>query len=141
MGTINIGRWLVGGIVAGIVLLVIDFILNGLILAQQWRDAFAALGKPATENAGTFLVFALVNLIIGLTAVLIYVGIRPRFGPGVRTAIYAGLATWLLADVAANLVLLNFGLLPASLLWIGIVVGVIQIPVATVAGAYLYKEG
>jgi hypothetical protein len=102
----------------------------------------AALQKPAmTESAGTIILFAILNLIVGLTAVWIYVGIRPRFGPGVTTAIYAGLATWLLAYVVPNLGLLVIGLLPAGLLWTGIIVGIIQVPVATVAGAYLYKEG
>ena len=31
-------------------------------------------------------------------------------------------------------------LLPAGLLWTGIIVGVIQAPVATVAGAYFYQK-
>jgi hypothetical protein len=142
MGKIDTGRWILGGVVAAIILFIVDFVLNGMILAQQWNDAMAALQKPAmTESAGNIILFAVLNLIIGLTAVWIYVGIRPRFGPGVTTAIYAGLATWLLAIVCPNLGLLVIGLLPAGLLWTGIIVGIIQVPVATIAGAYLYKEG
>jgi hypothetical protein len=141
MGKINVSRWILGGVVAAVILFVIDFILNGMILAQQWNDAMAALQKPAmTPTAGAIIMFAVLNLIVGLTAIWIYVGIRPRFGPGVTTAIYAGLATWLLAYAVPNVGLLVFDLLPAGLVWAAVIVGVIQVPVATVAGAYLYKE-
>ncbi len=143
MGKINVGRWIVGGVVTAIILFVTDFVLNGVILAQQFDDAMTALGKPAmSENfeAGTLAVFAILSLIVGLTAMGIYVGIRPRFGAGATTAVYAGLATWLLADGVASVSLMVVNLLPAGLLWTGIIVGVIQVPVATVAGAYLYQE-
>jgi hypothetical protein len=141
MGNINWGRMILGGIVAGIILFIVDYILNGVILAQQWQDAMTALGKPAmTESAGTIVMAIILNLVLGLAALWIYVGIRPRFGAGVTTAIYAGLAVWVVGYLVTNLFLLIAGLLPASILWTGIIVGVIQVPVATVVGAYLYKE-
>ncbi|MHA1554162.1 MAG: hypothetical protein ACTSU0_07100 [Alphaproteobacteria bacterium] len=143
MGKINIGRWIVGGVVAAIILFVTDGVLNGVILDQQFEDAMTALGMPAMSEdfaVGTFAVFAALDLIVGLTAVGIYVGIRPRFGAGATTAVYAGLATWLLVGLVADVSLMAVNLLPAGLLWTSIIVGVIQIPVATVAGAYLYKE-
>ena len=141
MGNINIGRLILGGVVAGIILFVVDFILNGVILAQQWNDAMTALGKPAmTENASTIVVAIILNLVVGLTALWIYTGIRPRYGASVQTAVYAGLAVWVLGYLVTNIFLLAFGLLPAGVLWAGIIVGVIEVPVATVAGAYLYKE-
>ena len=141
MGTINVGRLILGGVVAGVILFIVDYIVNGVILAQQWTDAMAALGKPAmTEDVGSIVLFAALSLVTGLTALWIYAGIRPRFGAGVTTAIYAGLAVWVIGYLVTNLFLLTVGLLPASVLWTGIIVGVIQLPVATVAGAYLYKE-
>ncbi len=143
MGKINVGRWIIGGVVTAIILFVTEFVLYGVILAQQIDDAMTALGKPAmSENfeAGRAAVSAILSLIVGLTAVGIYIGIRPRFGAGATTAVYAGLATWLLADGVASVSLMVVDLLPAGLLWTGIIVGVIQVPVATVAGAYLYQE-
>jgi hypothetical protein len=73
-------------------------------------------------------------------AVWIYAGIRPRFGAGVKTAIYAGLAVWLVGYLVPNLIFMATGVFPAVLFWVGIIVGVIQVPLATVAGAYLYRE-
>jgi len=141
MGNINVGRWIIGGVVAAIVLFIVDFVLNGLILGQQWRDAMAALQRPPMgESVGQIVIFAVFSLVTGLTALWIYVGIRPRFGAGVTTAVYAGLATWVLGNLVPNAFALTSGLYPASLLWTIIIVGVIQVPVATVAGAYLYQE-
>ena len=141
MGKINVGRWIVGGVVAAAILFIVDFVVNAVVLGQQWNDAMKALGKPVmTENVASIALFACLNLLVGLTALWIYVGIRPRFGAGVTTAIYAGLATWLLAYLVPNMFILVIGLMPASLLWTGAIVGVIQVPVATVAGAYLYRE-
>jgi hypothetical protein len=141
MGNINVGRWILGGVVAAVVLFIVDFVLHGMVLMQQWADAMAALQMPPMgESAGEIVSFAIFNLIIGLTAVWIYVGIRPRFGPGVQTAIYAGLATWILGYFMPNAFLLVSGMFPASLLWTTIIVALIQVPLATVAGAYLYKE-
>lgn len=142
MGNINIGRWIIGGVVAAVILFIVDFVLNGIILMEQWTAAMAALQQPPMgESAGEIVFFAILNLIVGLTAVWIYAGIRPRFGPGVKTAIYAGLATWLLGYLVPNAFFLGTGLFPPALLWTGIIVGIIQVPVATIAGAWLYQEG
>jgi hypothetical protein len=141
MGNINWGRLVLGGVVAAVILFIVDYIVNGVILVQQWADAMAALGRPEmTPSAGLFILVAIVNLLIGLTALWIYTGIRPRYGASVQTAIYAGLATWVLVYAVGNLALAIAGLIPAGILWTTAIVGLIAVPVATVAGAYLYKE-
>jgi hypothetical protein len=141
MGNINISRWILGGVVCAVILFIVDFVLNGVVLMQQWTDAMAALQQPPMgESVGQIVFFAILNLIVGLTAVWIYVGIRPRFGPGMQTAIYAGLATWLIGYLVPNAFFAATGLFPAYLLWTAIIVGVIQVPLATAAGAWLYQE-
>jgi hypothetical protein len=57
-----------------------------------------------------------------------------------KTAVYAGLATWLIGYLVPNAFFLATGLFPSSLLWTLIVIALIQVPVATVAGAWLYQE-
>jgi hypothetical protein len=56
------------------------------------------------------------------------------------TAIWAGIATWLLACLVPNAFFVMSGLFPAQLLWTVIIVGLVQMPVATVVGAWLYRE-
>jgi hypothetical protein len=141
MGNINWGRMILGGVVAAVILFIVDWVLNGYILMSQWTAAMTALGRPEmVPSASLFIMVAIVNLLIGLTALWIYTGIRPRYGASVQTAIYAGLATWVLAYVVGNLALAIAGLIPAGILWTTAIVGLIAVPVATVAGAYLYKE-
>jgi hypothetical protein len=143
MGKINVGRWILGGVIAAIILFIVDYVLNGMILVTQWDDAMTALGLPAmstSTSVTTLVVFAILNLIVGLTAVWIYTGIRPRFGAGHMTAIYAGLATWLLTYVESHVFLGTIGLLPTGLLWTSVIVGLFQVVIATVIGAYFYQE-
>ena len=46
MGKINVGRWIIGGVVAAVILFIVDFVLNGMILEGDLRR-MTALGKPA----------------------------------------------------------------------------------------------
>lgn len=141
MGDINVGRWILGGLIAGVVLYVIDFILNGLILGQQWNDAMVAAGQPPiTQNMGTLIFFFILDLLIGLTAVWVYAAIRPRFGAGIRTAVFAGLAVWVVGYLVPSAYLFVETTIPAALLWATIIVGIVQVPLATAAGAYFYQE-
>jgi len=47
MGSINLGRVLLGGFVAGIVVNVFEFVLNGVLLADQWPGVMASINRPA----------------------------------------------------------------------------------------------
>jgi len=141
MGKINVGRWIVGGVVAAIILFIVDYVLNGMVLMDQWNQAMTDLGKaPMGQSTGEIIGYAVYDLVIGLTALWIYVGIRPRFGAGHMTAIYAGLATWLLAFAVPSYFMLASALLPASLVWTMVIVGLFQVVIATVIGAYFYQE-
>ncbi|MBI2073795.1 MAG: magnesium transporter, partial [Gemmatimonadetes bacterium] len=44
MGKINWGRVIAGGLLAGVVLNVFDFVVNGWLLSDQWTAAMTALG-------------------------------------------------------------------------------------------------
>jgi hypothetical protein len=139
MGGINTGRWFIGGIVAGIVLAIVDFVVNGMLLGARWNEVMTALNLPAA-GTGAFITFIIVDLLIGLALVWIYTGIRPRYGAGVTTAVYAGLAGWVVGGLAPTLSFMAVGVVPSDIGWIGLIVGLISYVVATVIGAYLYQE-
>ena len=44
MGKINMGRVILGGIVAGIVADVLGYLVDGMLLAPPWADGMKALG-------------------------------------------------------------------------------------------------
>src|SRR5262249_16724598 len=50
MGKINWSRVFLGGLAGGIVVFVVDFIVNGAILGKQWQAADEKLGHPPSAR-------------------------------------------------------------------------------------------
>ena len=140
MGKINVGRWILGGIVAGIVYDLLDFPVDGVWLASAWNDGMKALGQPPLSSSQAML-FDVLGIVGGLAAVWIYAAIRPRFGAGVKTAIVAGLAVWVLAFLLPNTAFMYISHLFSRHLTLYTTLGaLVEVVVGTIAGAALYKE-
>jgi hypothetical protein len=140
MAHTNRGRVILGGLLAGLVINIVEYITNGVILKQAWGQAMQALGKSAELTAGAIVIFNIWGFLLGIAAVWLYAAIRPRYGAGPNTAIRAGLVTWAVAVFLSNLGYYPLGLFPARLLVISSVVSLIELVIATLAGAWLYKE-
>ena len=140
MGKINLGRVILGGIVAGIVIDIFEGVLNGVVLEKQWADAMTALGKSGTMSINQILAFNVWGLVTGILMVWLYAGMRPRLGAGPKTAVFAGLMIWATAYVLASAAPVFLHLFPVGLMAIGLTVGLVETMVAGVAGAYFYKE-
>ncbi|MDR3799135.1 MAG: hypothetical protein P4K93_13340 [Terracidiphilus sp.] len=140
MGKINVGRLILGGIVAGIVMDLLGYLVDGLMLAQTWSDDMILLSK--NEFSTTQLIeFNLLGIVSGLVAVWIYAAIRPRFGAGVKTAIYAGIAVWIVGVLVPNASFMYVaGLFSRHLTLYTTLGGLVEVVVGTVAGAALYQE-
>ena len=139
MGKINIARWLLAGLVAGIIVDIGEGLTAGVVLGGQWAAAITALGLP-TFGATELVAFNIFGLIVGFTAAWIYVAIRPRFGIGPRTALYAAVATWVPAYLLVDWSPVIMHVVPASMLLVQLPAGLVVIVIATIAGAYVYKE-
>jgi len=131
---------LLAGLLAGLVINVVEFITNGVVLREAWGQAMQALGKPAELSTGAIVIFNIWGFLLGIAAVWLYAAIRPRYGAGPKTAIRAGLITWAVAVFLANLGNYPLGLFPTRLLVISSIVALVEIVVATLVGAWLYRE-
>jgi uncharacterized membrane protein len=81
-------------------------------------------------------------LIYGIFMVWLYAAIRPRYGAGLKTAVCAGLAVWAAGDLLPNAGFMwAAGLFPTNLTVMTTAAGIIELVVAALAGAALYKEG
>jgi hypothetical protein len=70
-----------------------------------------------------------------------YAAIRPRIGPGPKTAICAGLLVWAFSYLyAAVYGHAGVTVYPPKLTWLSVAWSVVEVPVATLAGAWLYRE-
>jgi len=140
MSNISTGRVILGGIVAGIVSDVLDYLVDGVWLAPRWNAGLKALGHGGFAP-NQWIGFDLLGIAGGLVAIWIYAAIRPRFGPGVATAIKAGVAVWILGTLLPNAAFMYLGgLFPHHLTLYTTVGGLFEVVIGTIAGAILYRE-
>ena len=140
MGKINIGRLILGGIVAGIVADLLDYLVDYLWLGQKWAIEMSLLGHD-TFSSAMWIEFDLLGIAGGLVAIWIYAAIRPRFGPGVKTAIYAGVAAWIIGTLLPNTSFMYVAhLFTRHLTLYTTLGGLVEVVVGTIVGAWLYKE-
>lgn len=139
MGKINWGRVVLGGLLAGVVLNVIDAAVYGKWLAADFAAAMQALGKPGSMSS-LIPLFVVLDFVTGIGLVWVYAAIRPRFGAGPQTAVIAGVAVWFFVALLHSLGEAPMGLFPQRIYTITTVVTLIEYALATAIGAYVYKE-
>jgi hypothetical protein len=140
MGKINLGRVILGGIVAGIVINLIEWVTNGVILQSQWADVMTGLGKSGVISLKQILAFNAWGFAVGILTVWAYAAIRPRFGAGPRTGAMAGSLIWASAYVLGGATPVFLHLIPVGLMATTLAVGLVEAIVAGCVGAYFYKE-
>lgn len=135
----NYGRILLGGLLAGLVLNIGEFLLNDFVMGNQMKDFMAR--HNFADPGPNFMVAAVgLTFVMGIAIVLGYAMIRTRLGPGVKTAIIAGLFAWFAVYVYNGIIhSILFGI-PMGTMVMVLVWGLVQYSVAAVAGAWLYKE-
>lgn len=139
MGNVNCTRMLLGGLLAGLVLNIGESILNGIILAEQWSALFAEFGI-GEFSSGQLAACVILTFLFGIALIWIYATIRPRFGPGPKTAVIAGLTLWATAWLLMSAMLFTVGMFSMELAIITIIWGLFEVPIAAIAGAWLYRE-
>jgi len=131
---------ILGGLLAGLIIDVCEWIVNGLILGSAWAAAIKALNLPPATGIVPTTAIWLWGFLIGIYALWLYATIRPRFGPGPRTAVIAGIAVWVPGALLAMIPPLALHLFRRRLIAVDIVLALVEITLGTVAGAALYKE-
>jgi hypothetical protein len=140
MGKINVGRVILGGLIAGIVSDVLGYLVDGVLLAQRWSDGMGALAHPDL-SPNQWIWFNLLGLAAGIVLIWIYAAIRPRFGAGPLTAIYASLAVWIVGILIPNVsFMVVAGLFSKHLALYTTSGALIETLAGALAGAALYKE-
>jgi len=138
MGKINVARVILGGLVAGLIINISEYVLNIYVVAEESAAIMERLGlaQPGMHQIVWFLAL---TFLLGILIVFLYAGMRPRFGAGAKTAVIAGVAVWLVAmmGVAADVIL---GLVPANLIVLTGAWSLVETVVAAVVGAWLYQE-
>jgi hypothetical protein len=139
---INTSRVVIGGLAAGVVGNIIGFVGFGVLLGPR-MEAEAVAVAPALAGRGASGAAITVNVIaqfvIGVLIVWLYAAMRPRFGPGMKTASLAAMVVWL-CGFLFHLDWLLVGMMsPATYLLASAVALVSTLAVAAVGGM-MYSE-
>jgi len=139
MHTINYGRVILGGLLAGLLINISETLLNAVVLASQMAAAVQRMNLPPIggQAIGGFILF---GFVLGVGCVWLYAAIRPRFGPGVGTAACAGAVVWFFAYLYPSTGMALMHMFPRRVLAVGVAWGLVELIMATVAGAWLYTE-
>jgi hypothetical protein len=140
MGRINYGRVALATIVVGIFYFLADGFIHGAILGREHEAAITGAGKAVQHDPASYVYFAIFDLGKGLVAVLLYAAARPRFGPGVKTAIWAGLVAWFAIEVLPQIAAMPLPFYEKTFYWKWIGLEILPMVGGAILGAWIYKE-
>ena len=142
MNGINWSRVIVGGLLAGLVMNVGEAALHGGVLAADAENLYARYQLSIVPSPVPIVSLIGTTFVLGIASVWLYAAIRPRYGAGARTAVIAGFGVWVMAHLWSGIYLgMGFqDLIPRKLALLPVAWGLVEAPLATVAGAWLYRE-
>jgi len=141
MAGINYPRVFLGGLAAGVVANISDSVNNALIMADDMRRMAQRLGLDwdAVNGTGAIVTWIVVDFIYATLIVWTYAAIRPRLGPGPKTAVTAGLVLF----SAITVVLFGFqrmGIFTPDAFIKNTVFSLVTTVVVSLVGGAVYKE-
>ena len=92
---VNIGRILLGGLIAGIVTVFIGFVIHGVILESHYTYFQKTGAILATPRMMPLQIFT--QVLSGIFLAILYVAGRKHFGAGPKTAILMGILVGLVS--------------------------------------------
>lgn len=141
---INRQKLLVAGLAAGVVLNIIDWLANGVILADRMQ-ADANAFKPGLGDAmaamggGQIAVYVFFDFVVGFLIAWTYAAIRPRFGPGPRTALYVGLLFYVFGLIL-TFGYKELGVMSPGLWWTYSGIWLVNLLIASAVAGWVYSE-
>ncbi len=140
MGKVNWQRVILGGLLAGVIIDVIEWVANGVVFAGDWAAVMKHLGSTTNFSVKQIVALNAWGFLTGIAMVWLYAAIRPRFGPGPKTAVLAGAAMWFMNYALGGSFPVFTHLFPLHLAAVTMLIGLVETVVAALAGAWLYKE-
>ena len=141
MSAINVPRVVLGGLVAGLVANVLDTAAGYTILADDLSQNAQRLNldQAVLTSSTTMATWIVIDFLYGLLIVFTYAAMRPRFGPGPKTAIVAGLTLFVTVTIFLyGFLAMGFFMQPGFIKSTAIYL-VVNIA-ASLAGGAVYKE-
>jgi apolipoprotein N-acyltransferase len=139
MAGIRWGRVLSGGLVAGLIINVGESILNVPLAGEELAQALAARNLPPV-GGGAIAYFVVMCFLLGILMVWLYAAVRPRLGPGPKTAVIVAVLAWFMTLLWSGGAQVAMGIMPMRLTLFGLAWGLVEFLAASLVGARLYRE-
>jgi hypothetical protein len=136
---IRTGRVVVAGLVAGLIINIGESILNVPLAGEALAEALQARNLPPV-GGGSIAYFVGMCFLLGILMVWLYAAVRPRLGPGPKTAVIIGVLAWFMTLVWSGGAQVAMGIMPLSLTLFGLAWGLVEFLIASLVGAKLYRE-
>ena len=139
---INTGRVVAGGLAAGLVMNVSGFLIQGMLLGPRMMSEMVAAAPSLQgkgETGGVMAARVVTQFVVGILLVWLYAAMRPRFGPGMKTAMLAAFAIWL-CGFLFYLDWLYLGMMSPMTYALTSVAMIVTLAVAGWVGGAIYKE-
>ena len=140
-GGINYARVALGGLAAGVVANVCDFLISTYFMADdlQRLTRRLSLDWSVVNGSAVLVTWTVVDFIYATLIVWTYAAIRPRLGPGPKTALCAGLVIY----SAVTVVLFGFqsmGIFTLDSFIKNSLLSLVTAVLASLVGGAVYKE-
>src|SRR5215470_10986782 len=99
----NWKRIILGGLAAGVLFDVLEFAFSGALIGPGYAARLQVLGIHEEPSLAALAFIVCWGLLLGWVAVWFYAAVRPRLGPGPRTALQVAVALWLVNSLLPHL--------------------------------------
>ena len=134
----NVRSVLTSGVAAGFVIILCEIVLVPII-GDEMDLVLRDRGLPALSG-GAMTYFGIMSLLLGIFIVWLYAAVLPRLGPGVKTSIVVSTIVWFFTYFWSNASMVAYGFMPVRITFIGTLWGLLELVLAGIVGARLYKE-
>jgi hypothetical protein len=135
----NMTRVFLGGLLAGLIINISEFVLNTAILGTRMQARMTQMNLPPIGGSAV-IVFVALGFLIGIAMIWLYAAIRPRYGARPMTAMIAGAAVWFFGYFYSSITAVAMGMWSARLTAAVLLWGLIEVLIAALAGGYVYQE-
>lgn len=139
---VNIRKVVSGGLLAGVVIIIINVLAQFALMDRAQREMNAWMPGSADRmsmGGGAIAAGIIMKFVIGIMLVWFYAAIRPRFGPGARTAFYVAVFVWILGGIFFSDFLI-VGMMSSTTYAMLEFFQLLSLLIATWLGARIYSE-
>ena len=141
MTKISWGRLFIGGLIAAVILFLTDGLLHENLVKEYWQYLYQGLGaRPPEAHNLSMVYFFTFELGRAFLAILLYVLMRPFYGPGPKSAVMSAVAAWLVCSVTGPAEFIPLGFYGRRL-WV-LVAGfqLVTSIVTNLVAAWIYRD-